>query len=61
MMRRLCLITFVLLALPACTTAPADGTHHPYENYLNEHPMTLPQSDSLQSCSGYGCAFRDRV
>lgn len=60
-MRRIYLITFVLLSLSACTTPPADGIPHPYENYLNEHPLTLPQSDELQSCSGYGCAFRDRV
>lgn len=50
----------VLFILSACAGVPPN-TPHPYDGYLKQNGLTLPEPDSFDHCRGYGCAARDRV
>ncbi|MGZ9107435.1 MAG: hypothetical protein ACXW4B_01295 [Micavibrio sp.] len=49
-----------MIALSACAGSMPDQPH-PYQDYLNQKNLGLPETDDFQHCRGYGCAFRDRV
>lgn len=49
-----------ILSLNACA-APSPGQPHPYEGYLKQKNLELPNPEEFQHCRGYGCAIRDRV
>jgi hypothetical protein len=49
-----------VLFCTACTSVPP-GEPHPYEDYLNNNQLKLPDPDDFEHCRGYGCSIRDRV
>jgi hypothetical protein len=49
----------LIASLSACAGLPDQP--HPYEDYLDQKNIELPNPDEFQHCRGYGCAFRDRV
>lgn len=48
------------LSLSACAAVPS-GQPHPYEGYLKQNELKLPDPDDFEHCRGYGCAIRDQV
>lgn len=53
-------IVMLPLLLAGCA-GPSPGQPHPYEDYLNQKDLRLPDTDKLQHCSSYGCAVRHDV
>lgn len=58
---RCLVLVLVALTLTACANAPAPGEPHPYQDYLDQKDLGVPEPDDFQHCRGYGCAIRDRV
>ncbi len=56
--RAVCIV--LALLLPACAGV-APGQPHPYEGYLKQNELKLPDPDHFEHCRGYGCALRDQV
>lgn len=57
---RLFILLLGTLTLAACAGSMPDEPY-PYQDYLNQKELEVPDPDDFQHCRGYGCAFRDRV